>query len=61
MGYNGRIVYRPPRPGDVRRHYADITKARELLSFEPETSLEDALRIVINWYREIWQEENAKQ
>jgi UDP-glucose 4-epimerase len=61
MGYNGRIVYRPPRPGDVRRHYADITKARELLSFEPETSLEDALRIVINWYREIWQKEDAKR
>jgi UDP-glucose 4-epimerase len=59
MGYNGRIVNRPPRPGDVRRHYADITKARKLLSFEPETSLEDALRIVINWYREIWQEERG--
>jgi UDP-glucose 4-epimerase len=51
MGYNGRIVYRPPRPGDIRRHYADITKARKLLSFEPETSLEDALRITINWYK----------
>jgi len=61
MGYNGRILYKPPRPGDVRRHYADITKARELLSFEPETSLEDALRIVINWYREIWQKEDVKR
>jgi UDP-glucose 4-epimerase len=57
MKYDGRIAHRPPRPGDVRRHYADITKARELLSFEPETSLEDALRIVINWYREVWQRE----
>jgi UDP-glucose 4-epimerase len=57
MGYSGRIVYQPPRPGDVRRHYADVTKARELLSFEPETSLEDALKIVISWYREIWQRE----
>jgi UDP-glucose 4-epimerase len=62
MGYNGKILYKPPRPGDVRRHYADITKARKLLSFEPETSLEDALRIVINWYREIWQKgEGAKR
>jgi UDP-glucose 4-epimerase len=59
MGYNGRIVYRSPRPGDVRRHYADITKARELLSFEPETSLEDALKIVINWYRDVWQKEGV--
>jgi UDP-glucose 4-epimerase len=61
MGYDVKIVFRPSRPGDVRRHYADITKARELLSFEPETSLEDALRIVINWYREIWQKEGGAQ
>jgi UDP-glucose 4-epimerase len=59
MGYDGKITYRPPRPGDVRRHYADITKARKLLSFEPETSLEDALRITINWYREVWQKEEG--
>jgi UDP-glucose 4-epimerase len=59
MGYNGKITYRPPRPGDVRRHYADITKARKLLKFKPETSLEDALRITINWYREVWQKEEG--
>jgi UDP-glucose 4-epimerase len=59
MGYNGKIVYRPPRPGDVRRHYADISKARRLLSFEPENTLEEALTKVINWYREIWNAEKG--
>jgi UDP-glucose 4-epimerase len=50
MGYRGEIIYKPPRPGDVRRHYADISKAKKLISFKPRVSLEDALRIVINWY-----------
>jgi UDP-glucose 4-epimerase len=60
MGYNGTIVYRSPRPGDIKRHCASIMKARELLSFEPETSLDEAIRITINWYQEIWRKESAK-
>ncbi len=54
MGYNGEIMYRPPRPGDIRRHFADITKARKLLGFEPKTSLEEALSITINWYKGVY-------
>ncbi|MGC8988230.1 dTDP-glucose 4,6-dehydratase [Infirmifilum sp.] len=57
MGYTGEILYRPPRPGDVRRHFADITKARKLLGFEPKTSLEEALRIIIYWYKSIYYSE----
>jgi UDP-glucose 4-epimerase len=53
MGYKGGVVYRPPRPGDVRRHYANIEKARRLLSFEPRTCLEEALNIVVEWYKGI--------
>jgi len=59
MGYQGKIVYRPPRPGDVRRHYADISKAKRLLSFEPETTLENALKEAINWYRGILHSEGV--
>ena len=33
-----RIVHDSPRPGDNLRLYADITKARELLGFEPQVS-----------------------
>jgi len=50
MGYEGKIVYKPPRPGDVRRHCADVSKAKKLISFKPKMNLENALRIVINWY-----------
>ena len=37
-------VYAPARAGDVRDSYADVTKARELLGYEPLVSLEDGIR-----------------
>ncbi len=40
-----------PRPGDVDRHYADISKARRLLNFEPKTSLTEGLERTLAWFR----------
>ena len=34
-----RPEYGPPRPGDIRRSWADIEKARRLLGFEPKVGL----------------------
>lgn len=45
------IVYEEPRPGDVLRLCADITKARELLHFEPRVTLEEGLKLLREWYR----------
>ena len=36
--------YRPPRPGDVPHSHADISKAREILGYDPEVSFEEGLR-----------------
>ena len=44
-------VYQESRKGDVRDSQADITKARELLGYEPIVSFEDGLRKTIEWYR----------
>jgi nucleoside-diphosphate-sugar epimerase len=41
----------PPRPGDVRDSQADITRAREILGYEPVVSLEEGLRRTLDWYR----------
>ncbi len=41
-----------PRPGDVRRHYADISKARKFLDFQPEIEIEDGIRQYIDWFKE---------
>ena len=43
--------YREVRAGDVRHSLAAITRARELLGFEPKTSLEEGLRLTIDWWK----------
>jgi nucleoside-diphosphate-sugar epimerase len=39
----GDSVFIPERPGDARKTMADITKAKELLGWEPEIKLEDGI------------------
>jgi UDP-glucose 4-epimerase len=41
----------PPRPGDVRDSQADISRARELLGYEPIVPFEEGLRLTVEWYR----------
>jgi UDP-N-acetylglucosamine/UDP-N-acetyl-alpha-D-glucosaminouronate 4-epimerase len=51
IGATGTPVYEPARLGDVRDSQADISQARRLLGFEPRVSLEDGLRLTLDWYR----------
>jgi len=39
------------REGDIRHCSADITKARDLLGYEPKVKLEDGLRELLNWVK----------
>jgi len=43
--------YDSPRPGDVRHSHADISKAQELLGYEPVTGFSDGLERSIEYYR----------
>jgi UDP-glucose 4-epimerase len=43
--------FRPPRPGDVRRHVADIAKAREILGFETRVSLREGIERLVDSLR----------
>jgi nucleoside-diphosphate-sugar epimerase len=42
--------YHEARVGDVRHSLADITRARELLGYEPTVGLEEGLRKTIEWW-----------
>jgi len=44
--------YLPPRAGDVRHSLADISRARELLDFEPQIGLADGLKLTIEWWKQ---------
>ena len=45
-------VFGPPRAGDIRHSNADISKARELLGYDPDWSFERGIKMAIEWYRE---------
>jgi UDP-glucose 4-epimerase len=52
VGREPLVQHEPPRPGDVLRLCADMTKARRLTSFEPKIDLRTGLHALLSWYRE---------
>ena len=42
----------PMQQGDVERTYADISKAKKLIGYEPKTSFEQGIRNFVEWYKE---------
>src|SRR6266568_571573 len=44
--------YQPTRSGDVRHSLADISRARELLGFEPRVGLREGLQLTIDWWKQ---------
>lgn len=49
-----KILYDPDRPGDVRRHIANIYRAEDLIEFIPTVSFEDGLKKTIDWYKTMY-------
>ena len=53
VGGDVRPVYADARAGDVRDSEADISKACELLGYEPIVAFEQGLQQTIEWYRSV--------
>jgi len=51
MGTTPEIEQLPRQPGDVRRTYADISKAQALLGWAPETPIEEGLELFADWVK----------
>jgi UDP-glucose 4-epimerase len=51
LGTNVKPTYAPPRVGDVRDSFADISRAKSLIGYEPEIFFEEGLRRWIEWYK----------
>ena len=51
LGQRARIERQPPQPGDVPQTFADITKARKLLGYNPRTDIEEGIRRFVEWFR----------
>ena len=53
------IDRQPMQPGDVPQTYADITKAKELLGYDPQTRIEEGIKKFVEWFVSSRQEQMA--
>jgi len=44
------IIYTQPRKGDMKRNYADISKAKRLLGFEPEYDVKRGINETFHFF-----------
>jgi UDP-glucuronate 4-epimerase len=51
-GKKARIEQLPEQPGDVPKTFADITKAKELFGYNPQTQLKEGLVKFYQWFTE---------
>lgn len=51
LGKKAIIDRQPQQPGDVPQTWADISKARELLGYNPKTSFRDGVNSFYNWWK----------
>jgi nucleoside-diphosphate-sugar epimerase len=52
VGRKAEVAYLPKHPADMSATWADISKARQILKWEPKISLEEGLRFSVKWYIE---------
>ena len=47
---NVKVVYGPNRAGDIPHSHASVDKAKELLNYNPQFSLQKGLKEAVKWY-----------
>ncbi|PIS38563.1 MAG: epimerase, partial [Nitrospirae bacterium CG08_land_8_20_14_0_20_52_24] len=52
LGRDAVIRNMPDQPGDVPVTFADITRARELLGYDPKVKIEEGISRFVEWYLE---------
>ena len=50
LNKKAEINQMPEQPGDVPMTYADIEKAKSLLGYNPQTTIEEGMQKFANWY-----------
>jgi UDP-glucuronate 4-epimerase len=51
LGARAQIDRQPLQPGDVPQTFADISRARKLLGYDPQTDIETGIRRFVEWFR----------
>jgi UDP-glucuronate 4-epimerase len=50
LGVKANIKYLPMQPGDVAITYADISKSKEILGYNPVTKFDDGISKFVKWF-----------
>lgn len=53
IGNKAILNYLPSQPGDVEQTYADISKAKELLGYNPTFDIEDGIKNFVKWMKKL--------
>lgn len=51
LGKKAILNKQPMQPGDVEKTYADITKAKTMLGYNPQTDFKDGIKKFVEWYK----------
>jgi len=54
LGKEAKKNLLPMQPGDFLENFADISKAKKDLGFEPKTSLEHGIKKFVEWYKDYY-------
>jgi UDP-glucose 4-epimerase len=60
LQHRATVEYQPPRQGDVRNSLADITRARELLGYQPTVDVKSGLKKTVEFFCETPLDFNAQ-
>lgn len=52
LGVEANKKMLPMQPGDVRVTYGDATKAKKLLGYNPQVSIDEGVKKFVTWYKE---------
>ena len=50
VGQKARIEYIPRHPADVEANWADVSKAKRLLGWQPQVGLDEGITGLVDWY-----------
>ncbi len=50
VGKKATIERHPAHPADMRQNWADVSKAREILGWEPRVGLREGMQALVDWY-----------